>query len=91
MKLWLLKARHKELPNDDNPWDDKWDKNYSLVIRAETEEQARQLAQDKAGEESNGHETDEISKPWLYAKYTTCQELTADGNVEVICINHVNG
>lgn len=91
MKLWFLTARDEELPDDDNPWLDEYDKNFSLVIRAETEEQARQFAQDNSDRESNARKNGEIVEPWLTDKYTTCQELTPAGNVGVICTDHKNG
>ncbi|MFT4274540.1 MAG: hypothetical protein QM578_26420 [Pantoea sp.] len=81
MKLWLLKARAEDLPNDNNPWKNPYDKNFSLVIRAESEDHARQLAQDVAVDESHG-------SPWLYAKYSTCDELSRDGSEGVLLIDH---
>lgn len=85
MKLWILKARGEELPPDDNPWDAEFDMNYCLVLRAETEERARRLAQDKSQHESD------TGKPWLDVKYTTCHELAATGDEEVICVDFKNG
>lgn len=85
MKLWILRARDEELPANDNPWCAEFDMNYSMVIRAETENRARQLAH-----EQTGHENDD-GEPWLDPKYTTCQELTADGGEEVVCVDYKRG
>lgn len=84
MKLWILKARDEELPAEDNPWEPRSDKNFGLVVRAESETRARQLAQKNAADESRG-------APWLDAKYSTCVELTSNGDEEVILIDRNAG
>lgn len=81
MKLWLLKAR-KDLPNGDNPWEpsDKYEeKSFGSVVRAETEEQARQIAHERAGDENYGQ-----LQPWLNSKYSECAELLQDGAAEMV-------
>ena len=75
MKLWLLKAR-EDLIGDNNPWDPWYDKAYGFVIRAFNERRARQLA-DGNGSDENG--AIKGVKPWLDAKYSTCEELLPDG------------
>lgn len=42
-QLWILKAR-TDLPRDDNPWLDRWDRCYGMVVEAATEERARRIA-----------------------------------------------
>ncbi len=73
MKLWLLKAR-KDLPSGDSPWEPWYDKHFGFVVRAETEEQARQIAHESAGYENYGQ-----LQPWLNSKYSECAELLQDG------------
>lgn len=75
MKLWLL--RPKENLGKDDPWDPWYDKPFGYVIRAETEKEARQMAEaERVGDIRVG--------AWLFTKYSTCVELTAEGPAEVI-------
>jgi hypothetical protein len=84
MKLWLLK------PVDDNagPWDPWYDKTFGFVVRAETEERARAVAQGKGGPETyeyNDKYTGRTAVPaWTDPKLSSCVELTADGVEEVV-------
>ena len=78
MKLWLL------LPVDgltDNPWDPWFDKCFGFVIRAETEQAARDKAHRNAEEENKGANT---KSPWLDYKYSTCEPLLSDGEEAII-------
>jgi len=85
MKLWLLEPVNNPVNNKDNPWEPWFDKTFGSVIRAETEEQARQFAHDSSGEENDS----EFSKePWKDKKYSTCVELTGKGKAGVIIQNH---
>ena len=77
MKLWLLLPNLEEIGDKTNPWKPFYDKVHGHVVRAETEEEARQLAESMSGDESR-----KAGKVWLDAKYTTCVELTADGPAE---------
>ena len=79
MNLYLLK-RKEGLPRDDDPWIPWYDKCFSLVVRAENEEAARALADEKAS-----HDFDE--NPWLNLKYSTCELLTGDGEKGVVIAN----
>lgn len=79
MKTWILKAR-EDLPKDDDPWNPWYDKNFGLVVRAKTEDRARQLAQSVAADEKPG-------SPWLDAKYSTCEQLTSKGTEGVLMID----
>ena len=78
MKLWLLRPR-EDLPRRNNPWDPPYDKKHGFVIRADTEQQARELAHHRGEDENRS-----TLSPWLLAKYSTCTELTHDGETEVI-------
>ena len=73
MKLWLLKP----IKGSDywRPW---YDKAFGFVIRAETEQRAREWADSNAGDENRkGH-------PWLNSEHSTCIELTIDGPEEMV-------
>ena len=71
MKLWILRAR-EDLPKDDNPWVPWYDKMFSIIIRASDESEARQIATENGYDESR-HDA------WLNSKYSTCDELTTEG------------
>ena len=85
MKLWLLRPV-KGLDKDDNPWDPWYDKCFGSVIKAEDAEDAREIANDNAGDENRGEflqeQTARTKTPWLDVKYSTCEELLL--SVEVI-------
>ena len=70
MKLWLLSVRE----NEEHVW--SYDMNYGCVIRAETEGDARTLAETERGFEPKG--------AWLNSDYTTCEELIAAGKPGII-------
>jgi len=86
MKLWLL--RPIEGLEDNNPWEPWYDKSLGFVVREETEDQARQFAHANAGDENRGMflgwQISNTKTPWLDAKYSTCEELTAEGDPGVI-------
>ena len=71
MKLYLLKP-----VSDWKPW---YDKCFGVVVRAETVEQARKLAQENAG--------DEGKDVWFNAALTSCEELTNEGKAGTILVN----
>ena len=87
MKLWLLNAR-KDLPYGDNPWEPWYDKAFGFVVRAETEEQARQIAHENAGDENRGAfmrtNIADMPQPWLDSKYSQCSELLKDGEAGMV-------
>ena len=78
MKLWLLRP-NDDLPSNDDPWHPWFDKCFGFVVRAESDQEARQYAHEEAGDEK----TDKGS-PWLNPKYSTCEELTHSGDSGVI-------
>jgi len=81
MKLWLL------IPGPDESAWTGWDMAQKFVIRAETEEQARKLADSCGGEETITGEYDwqpQENHPWLDSNQSTCAELLPDGEEEVI-------
>ena len=71
MKLWILRATENQ--DEDNPFGDWMDVVRGLVVRAETAADARRLASKKRGFER--------PEAWLNARYTSCVELTYDGQV----------
>lgn len=76
MKLWLLKARDDLQPGD-NPWASPYDKPVEFVVRAVSEDRARQLADGERGVM--------LDVPaFLDPKYSTCTELSSDGNEAVV-------
>jgi len=87
MKLWILRPQ-ENLPENENPWDPWYDKVFGFVIRAETEVDARKLAHKEAGDENRGEflnsKIANTTTPWLDEKYSTCVELTAEGESDVI-------
>ena len=78
MKLFLLKPI--KLPKDRNPWWPWYDNAFGFVVRAEDEGAARQFASENAGTE----ETSGFGNPWLSWRYSTCVELTSDGEAGII-------
>jgi hypothetical protein len=76
MKLWLLRPVDC-LKEEGNPWCPWYDKAFGFVVRAETEEEARAMADRNAGDEN--HEISYLIKPWIDARYSSCVELTPEG------------
>lgn len=71
MKLYLL------IPvNGWKPW---YDKCFGVIVRAESVEQARKFASEKAG--------DEGKSVWFNELQTKCEELTNEGKAEVIMVD----
>lgn len=86
MKLWLLLPK-EYLPSADNPWDPWYDKAFGFVVRAETEEEARKLANEAGGAETKPHANRVYRTgggPWLSQQFSICTELTAEGPSKVI-------
>lgn len=87
MELYLLRPIHKE---GDDPWEPWYDKAFGFVIRAKSEEKARELANGHAGDENRGHsivlgKTIATTKnPWLSSEHSICEILTNDGPEEEI-------
>lgn len=79
MKLWLLRPQENIIDLDDrqaNPWAPWYDATFGFVVRAATEERARELAEHQSGAERKG--------AWLDSRYSTCEVLTAKGVEGVI-------
>jgi hypothetical protein len=76
MKLWILQPLET---GKGTPWDPWYDKAFGFVVRAETEQQARELADGDAGDENR-----DKKHPWLDPKRSACEELTAKGDAALI-------
>ena len=87
MKLWLLRPING-LAKNNNPWEPWYDKAFGFVVRAETEEQAREFAHANAGGENRGmflsKKTSNTKQPWKDEKYSICTELLPDGEPGVV-------
>ena len=89
MKLWLLRPSDN-LPNENNPWIPWFDKAFGFVVRADTEEEARRLAEDESGDEEEydyniATRTKTLtSTPWLDPSLSTCIELTDSGEPGIV-------
>ena len=70
MKLWLLSVGDDEVI----AW--SWGMNYGFVIRAETEGEARTIAETQRSAEQKG--------VWLDKDATRCEELIAEGKSGII-------
>ena len=78
MKLWLLRPK-KEFPEGyQDPWLPWYDKVFGFVIRAETEENARKIA------DKNAMAENDPLHPWLDPLLSDCIELTSEGEEELI-------
>ena len=71
MKLWLLRP-----VKGDPLWKPWYDKAFGFVVKAETEEDARAVANANSGDEGRYENRSEAA--WLSDKHSTCVELTAD-------------
>lgn len=86
MKLYLLHPNPAWRRGDYlDPWHDRWDAGgtvYSMLIAAETEQQARQIANKSAGAENIVLvlPTDATWKPtpWLDPDLSTCREIAIE-------------
>jgi hypothetical protein len=86
MKLWLLRPI-KNL--DDNPWYPWYDKAFGFVVRAETEESARNIANKNGGVETGPIDLTVYrvgGDPWLDPAFSSCVELLADEGDEGVVI-----
>lgn len=82
--LFLLMPRYNPEGPIQNRFDD-YNVCVAMVVRAENEEQARQLAQQGGGAECD-RDIDGYchTSPWTDTKLTTCMKLTHSGHSEVI-------
>ena len=80
MKIYILRPKTETpLEGTFDPWEPWFDKAFGFVITAKNEENARKIADDSGGDES-----DKETRPWLDSKYSTCVELTAGNKEELV-------
>ena len=83
MKLYILRPIDE---NCNSPWRPWYDKVFGFVVRAESEEAARKIADKHAGAEntrwanSSNKTTLESIHPWLSSEYSSCDVLTNEGS-----------
>jgi hypothetical protein len=87
MKIFELRPV-ENLKDGDNPLDPGYDKSFGFIVRAETEAEARKIASENAGDENRGEflriKIANTKTPWLDEKYSTCIELTSEGEAGLI-------
>jgi len=76
MKLYILRPIH-----DDPLWFPRYDKAFGFIVAAESEEQARALAQARGGDETDW---DSSCPAWTDPQHSTCAELVAGDTSGVI-------
>jgi len=93
-QLWLLRPREEVLTRESHPWRPWFDKVFGFVVRAESEGEARELAQGAAGNEGLGiyralgcDDEETAVGVWLQPRYTTCDVLDAEGKTTVVLID----
>jgi hypothetical protein len=94
VRLWLLRPRTDVLARSAHPWTPTFDKVMGVVVRAEDEADARELAQGQAGDEGLGvyvrfgFPEDEVAADvWLDPGWTSCEELGPEGEAGAILVD----
>jgi hypothetical protein len=94
MKLWLLGPRPDVLRRKVNPWRPPYDKVFAAVVRAESEERARELVQAEAGHEGLGiylslgdDEEETATTVWIDEEYTRCVGLRSRGKAGIVVLD----
>ncbi len=77
MKLFILRPIRKDGVED--AWTPWYDKAFGFIVRTDTEEKARTLADDMAGDENRDGD-----HPWLDPSQSTCEELLPEGDEELL-------
>lgn len=81
MKLWLLRPANE----NDRRWG--YDCNYGFVIRAETEQRAREMANAQGADENGLCQVHKNLAVWLDPEATSCTEVTVDGPEATIIVD----
>jgi hypothetical protein len=68
------------------PWHPWYDKTFGVIVSAENEVNARELANEKAGDENGSWISNDLNV-WKDEKFTTCKILESN-KPEVIMVNH---
>jgi hypothetical protein len=91
MPFWKISAHEKFLvathengtdSEDTNPWHPDYGRTTSLIVRAKSEEEARQVAKANVNkyEDFNGFR----EEVWTDPKWSVCEELDPNGPAEVL-------
>ena len=93
MKIWQL-LPSADVKESNDPWSSRYDCYYGFVIAAETEEQARQMAQAESYRtcacetqtwiDQDGSDVAVERQVWTDPRFTTCVELTAGNEPRII-------
>jgi len=83
MKLWILRPDKEVLKDEEGPWSPWYGRMFGFVIRAKTEEDARVLADKKAGDENS-----DGKHPWLNSSMSSCIILTNKGEEGIVIYNY---
>ena len=97
-RLWLLRPRADVLRRPVHPWMPPYDKTFSVIVRTENEEVARELALGVAGNEGRGiyrlfgYSEDQLAdEVWLDRTLTDCVVLEHAGEPGVIVYDRREG
>lgn len=91
MQLWIIRPV-ENLPEQNDPWFEKYDIALGFVVRAESEGQARILADRFAGSnDGTFHNGYRWVNPWLETDYSTCEPLSHEGEEGVIIMDYYRG
>ena len=92
MKLYRLKPKNF-ISEDNDPWWIPYNCMLAIVVRADSEKRAREIAADNAGDERFNYPLKFVRKselkertvnPWLDENITVCEIVTCDGEEEII-------
>ena len=78
MRLFILLPLG-DLNSEGSPWNPWYDKMFGIIVQAETEYEAREIA----AENAEGEQTKEWN-PWLVPELTSCVELKPGKEAGVI-------
>jgi len=87
MKLWILRPKETMPEGQGSPWEPWDDKAFGFVVRAETESDARKLANADGGDECGPVRNKYYrtgGDPWLNPEFSTCEELHPEGEAGVV-------
>jgi hypothetical protein len=79
MKLYILRPVAESDPRHKWPWRAQYDTRLGFIVRAESLEAARWIAA--------ANHWDEGSEAWLSDLFSTCEELTAEGEASVVMVD----
>jgi hypothetical protein len=80
MRLYLLRP----IDDEADPWVPWYDKCFGMVVRAETRQQAREIASKEGCDEVATWQAEKWPNPWLDPDLSTCEQLWRAGDPGVI-------